>query len=153
MSTEVHPGDAVVAVVALAAGRPVALAELVDESRVVDQRAGHLHEFESGAEGAFDSFAADEPADVDERALQCFAEFFGIFEEVALAEGELLDHEGPAPADEVAEPEGRVVTHGVEGISPRMTAIGALETNPPERTIPSTPNDSMTFAISMLSGI
>ena len=101
--------------VALAAGRRVAFAELVDECRVVDQRAGHLHEFETGAEGPLDAFAADQPADVDQRTLQRCAELFGIFEEVALLEGELLDHQGSEPADEVSEPERRVVAHGVEG--------------------------------------
>ena len=34
-----------------------------------------------------------------------------------------------------------------------MTAIGAFDTNPPERTMPSTPKDSIARAISMLSGI
>ena len=114
----VHPRDAVVAVVAAAACRGVALAELVYERRVVDQRPGHLHQFEPCVQRLVDPFAAHQPADIYQRAFQLGAEFLGVFQEIALLEGKLPDHEGPAPADEIAQPQGRVVAHRVDRDQP-----------------------------------
>ena len=78
--------------VARAACRAVALAQFVDESRIVDQRAGHLHQFEPAVERTFDSFAAHQPAHVDQWQFQLGAELFGVFQEEALFERVLFNH-------------------------------------------------------------
>ena len=91
----VHPRDAVVAVVAGASRRRVALAELCDERRVVDERPGHLNQLESRVQHPVDALAADKPPDVDQRTFQGGPEFLGVFEEIALLEGELFIIKGP----------------------------------------------------------
>lgn len=61
----IHAGDAVVAVVALAAGRRIAFAQLVHESRVVHERPSHLHQFEPAVQSPLDSFAAHQTSHVN----------------------------------------------------------------------------------------
>ena len=104
--------------VAGATCRRVAFAELVDERRIVHQRPGHLHQFEPGVQRPVDALAADESPDIDERPFQLGPELLGVFQEVALFEGELFYHKGSAPADEVAQPQRRVVAHGVDRDQP-----------------------------------
>lgn len=100
----IHPGDAIVHMVASAAVVGVGL-HLVDEIGLIEQSAPHLQEFEPLIYNLVGSLAVDHATHIYEGHLQLTAESAGILKEIEGLEMLGTNHVFPGESDSIFEPE------------------------------------------------
>ena len=112
----IHPGNAIVAMPAIATCIFPFFAHVVHKGRVVEQRTSHLHRLKATVQHFINLLPCHQAAYVHQRHLNLPAELQGIFQEVGLLEGHCRYHVLAHHAHTVFQPPAsHIVRHGADG--------------------------------------